>query len=109
VFRERGYSLKTNSRCLLFDSPGVYRITVQGRLAVCWADSFAGMTIRVRQEKTKSATTTLTGSLVDQARLIALLTELYEMGCTLLELKRLPEPGVAQLEGAETAHSQLPG
>jgi hypothetical protein len=107
VFSERGHSLKTNTARFLFDSPGVYRILIAGPLPAQWADSFGGMTICVSPGKPR--TTTLTGVMIDQARLIAVLTELYDLGCTLLEVVRLPSPIASEPEGAEAAHSQLPG
>jgi hypothetical protein len=107
LFSERRQSLKANSPRFLFDSPGVYRILIPGQLPAQWADSFGGMTICISPGKTR--TTTLTGVMIDQARLIAVLTELYDLGCTLLEVVRLPDPRTSEPEGAEAAHSQLPG
>ena len=107
VFSEKGQSLKTNTARFLFDSPGVYRILIAGQLPARWADSFAGMTIRVSPGKPR--TTTLTGVMIDQARLLAVLTELYDLSCTLLEVVRLPDPGASVPEGAQAAQSQLPG
>lgn len=99
--------MKTNSPRFLFDSPGVYRILIAGQLPAQWADSFEGMTICVSPGRPR--TTSLTGVMIDQARLIAVLTELYDLSCTLLEVVRLADPRASVPEGAVAAHSQPPG
>ncbi len=91
-----------NSQHYLFDMPGKYRIRVRGYLDPCWSDTFRGMAIHTRGAKGQDPTTTLTGELVDQPSLMGVLTALYEMGYTLLDVKRLaggpnsgPEPDAA--------------
>lgn len=83
--------MKPNSQRYLFDAPGAYRIRVHGHLAADWADSFCGMRISARRVKGKPVTTTLSGRLIDQASLMGVLTSLYDMGYTLLAVRRLPE------------------
>jgi hypothetical protein len=78
-----------SSQQYLFDAPGTYRIRIRGYLDPRWSDTFRGMTIHTRRGKGKDAVTTLTGELVDQPSLMGVLTALYEMGYTLLDLKRL--------------------
>jgi hypothetical protein len=75
----------------LLDTPAAYRIRVYGRLAAHWADSLGGMSIAVRRAPNRGTVTTLTGTLVDQASLMGVLTALYDMGFTLLDVERLRE------------------
>jgi hypothetical protein len=80
------------SRAYLFDAPGIYRIRIQGRLNVRRSGILGCMTCFTCQiRRNPPTTTTLTGMLVDQAGLISVLTELYDMGYPLLEVKRLPD------------------
>jgi hypothetical protein len=87
--------LKSTSQRFLFDAPGTYRIRVHGHLAAHWTDALGGMTISAREGRGKPSTSTLTGTLIDQACLMGVLTALYEMGYTLLYVRRLPEPAPA--------------
>jgi hypothetical protein len=95
--------LKPGSQRFLFDAPGAYRIRVQGHLAAHWADTLGGMAIAFRGSKAKVPVTTLTGTLIDQACLMGVLTALYELGYTLLDVKRLPDPVASVAAGAEVA------
>lgn len=88
--------MKPSSRRFLFDAPGTYRIRIQGRLAPSWSDALGGMAICTRQRRGKPPVSTLTGQLIDQASLMGVLSALYEMGYTLLDVKRLPDPVEAQ-------------
>lgn len=94
--------MKPVSQRFLFDAPGTYRIRVRGHVASHWTDALGGMTISSRQGK--EPVTTLTGELIDQASLMGVLTALYEMGYTLLDVKRLPNPVLR-----EAADSQVSG
>jgi hypothetical protein len=98
--------LNLSSQPLLFDAPGLYRIRVRGRLAARWEDILGGMTISVRQPTGKGPISTLYGTLTDQASLMGVLTALYEMGFTLLDVRRLPDPVVT--EAADTQASPEP-
>ena len=94
--------MKPVSHRFLFDAPGTYRIRVRGHVAAHWTDALGGLTICSRQGKGKPPVTTLTGELIDQASLMGVLTALYEMGYTLLDVKRLPGPAAE-----EAADSQV--
>jgi hypothetical protein len=80
-----------SSQRYLFDTPGTYRIRIGGRLDARWSDSLQGMAIRTRRLSGKDPVTTLTGRMIDQPSLMGVLTALYEMGYTLLDLKRLAD------------------
>ncbi len=60
-----------------------------------------GMVISSRGAQGKTAVTTLKGTLIDQACLMGVLTALYEMGYTLLDVKRLPDPVIPFAETGE--------
>jgi hypothetical protein len=68
------------------DAPAIYRLRVQERLDERWAEWFGGMTL-VGDADEKS--TTLTGEVVDQAALHALLRKLRDLGVVLLSVERL--------------------
>jgi hypothetical protein len=84
--------VKLSSHQFLFDAPGTYRIRIRGYLDARWSDTFRDMAIHTRRGRSNELITTLTGELVDQPSLMGILTALYEMGYTLLDLKRLPGP-----------------
>lgn len=81
-----------NTRRYLFDALGIYRIRIQGRLGTHGAAGFTRMldcTLQVRQES--PTITTLTGTLLDQTGPISVLTQLYDLGYPLLDVRRLPD------------------
>jgi hypothetical protein len=55
----------------------------------------------------KCPVTTLTGALLDQAGLISVLTQLYDMGYPLLALQRLPDRKPVELKSAWATSSKL--
>jgi hypothetical protein len=95
-----------NSQQYLFDAPGTYRIRVRGHLDSCWSDTFRGMAIQTRRGRGKDPVTTLTGELVDQPSLMGVLTALYEMGYTLLDVKRLAERPDSESQAAVSTDGQ---
>jgi hypothetical protein len=97
--------LKSTGQRFLFDAPGTYRIRVQGHLAAHWTDALGGMAISCREGRGKPPSSTLTGTLIDQACLMGVLTALYEMGYTLLDVKRLPEPLASKARLTEACDS----
>jgi hypothetical protein len=96
-----------NSQQYLFDAPGTYRIRIWGYLDACWSDTFRGMAIRTRRGRGKDPITTLTGELVDQPSLMGVLTALYEMGYTFLDIKRLADPPDSELAAVGVAGSEV--
>ena len=63
---------------LTFDTPGVYRIGVQGYLDKSWSDRMNGVDIRVQELPDAAPVTLLTGRFVDQAALAGVLSTLYD-------------------------------
>ena len=88
--------MNPSSRRFLFDLPSSYRIRVEGPVSAGWVSRLADMTIRVRQAASRQQVTTLTGEMRDQAALMGVLTELYDMGFPLLKVERLGPPPPAE-------------
>ena len=65
--------------------PGHYCIRIRGHLDTAWSDWFDSLTITQADD----GTTTLEGTLVDQAALYGLLSRLRDVGATLLAVERL--------------------
>ncbi len=64
--------------------PQMIQIKVQERLDGSWSDWFEGMTISFDQEGS-----TLTGMIVDQVALRAVLSKLWDLNLTLLSVNRI--------------------
>ena len=71
------------------DSPVIYQISVQGFLDKSRADWFDGMAIEPQVDADGRSVTRLTGEVVDQAALHGLLRKLYDLGLSLLSIKRI--------------------
>lgn len=68
--------------------PATYQIQVSGRISrhrIVWFDDLA---ITISDEGKDHVTTTLTGTMADQAALLGVLQKLYNLGLTLLLVKR---------------------
>ena len=61
-----------------------YQIKVQGRLDERWTDWFNGMTIT-----SGSGITTLTGAVMDQARLRGILSKIWDLNLTVISVTQL--------------------
>ena len=82
--------MNQSGRQLMFDGPGRYRIRVQAELsASCVQASERPGGHRRATGTGQPPVTTLTGEVRDQAALMGVLNTLYDMGCPLLEVKRL--------------------
>ena len=71
------------------DCPVIYQMTVQGYLDERRADWFDGMVIEPQVDAEGMSVTRLTGEVVDQAALHGLLRKLYDLGLSLLSIKRI--------------------
>ena len=69
-------------------SPGNYRIRVEGRLGAEWSDRMGGLQISTESEGARSITT-LSGWLIDQASLLGVVNILYDLQLTILSVERL--------------------
>ena len=65
--------------------PGLYQIRLKGHLAARWADKFEGMSFTHESD----GTTTLSGSVVDQAALHGLLRNVRDLGLTLVSVTQV--------------------
>lgn len=72
-----------------FDQSADYRILLRGRLDASWSDELAGMTVTAVAEGGGEPATLLTGRLLDQAALYGLLQFTYNLGLTILVVKRV--------------------
>lgn len=71
------------------DCPAIYQISVQGYLDERRADWFDGMAIEPQVDAGDISVTQLMGEVVDQAALHGLLRKLYDLGLSLLSIKRI--------------------
>jgi hypothetical protein len=70
------------------DQPAIYHVRIKGHLGSRWNDWFDQMVITPEA----NGETTLTGPIVDQAELHAVLTRVRDMGLELLSITRV-DPG----------------
>ena len=78
-----------HSADLKFTSPAAYRIYVKGFLDESWSDRFSGLQIENQTSTTEPPTTILQGTLLDQAQLLGVLNNLYEMHMSLISVELL--------------------
>ena len=71
------------------DTPASYRIRLQGILDESWSDYLEGLTIASAHTAARAPVTILTGRLVDQAALIGVLNNVYDLGFSLLSVECL--------------------
>lgn len=74
---------------LSLDVSALYRIQVQGNLDAAWSDRLAGMTITMSNEGDKKPVSILEGMVKDQAELVGVLNNLYEMHMPILSVEVL--------------------
>ncbi|MCU0509347.1 MAG: hypothetical protein MUC34_13320 [Anaerolineae bacterium] len=94
------------SRRALFDAPATYHISVYGWLESEISSGLGRAAVSARQTNDEFTITTLTARLADQAGLLGVLNELYEMGYTLLEARRLPEQDHVASDAANVMPAQ---
>ena len=73
------------------DRPITYQIKIAGRLSENWSDWIDEMEIQFEADTSGFTTTALTGT-VDQAALIGLLRQLYNLGFPLISVNHI-QPG----------------
>lgn len=81
--------MKVVHQTLNLDQPATYQIKVPGRLDESWSDWVEGMTITIESGGNGSSTTTLTGTVADQAALQGILRRLYSLGIPLISVNRV--------------------
>ena len=82
------------------DSPGYYRIQLEGRLSQDWSDRLSGMNVTCTETDAGAPVTTLNGWLPDQAALSGVLNSVYVFGLAILSVERsetgVPTPSIQQ-------------
>lgn len=81
--------ISKNECVLTVSMPATYRIRVIGYLDENWSDRLGGLMINSSNQEGKSAVTTLSGSIIDQAALFGVLNALYDMRLPLLSVECL--------------------
>ena len=76
---------------LHLNTPATYRISVQGAIDRKWSEYLDDMAISLRQVADETPTTVLTGRLVDQAALMGVLNNVYDLGYPLLSVARVDQ------------------
>jgi hypothetical protein len=70
------------------DEPALYRIQVYGCLSEGWISSYWGLTGKVVQHENGMTTTDMIGEVIDQAALVGLINNLYDLGHTIISVER---------------------
>ncbi len=81
--------MKEVKQKLTLDQPVTYQIKVPGHLDESWSEWAGGMTITVESGDDGPPTTSLTGTVADQAALQGLLRRLYSLGLPLISVNRV--------------------
>lgn len=71
------------------DMPATYRICVTGGLEGSWAERLWGMSSSPVEQTGEPKQTVLFGEVVDQAALVGVINALYNMGHTVVSVKRI--------------------
>ena len=70
------------------DQVETYRIEIEGRLNEDWSDWFGGLAIST-EEREGTPTTTLTGTVVDQAALHGILNRIWNLSLKVISVIRI--------------------
>ena len=71
------------------DDPARYRICTQGRFSPSWLDMLSGEWTIAAPPADRPGATTLVGRVLDQAALMGVLEQLYNLGLPLLSIEHL--------------------
>ncbi len=82
-------SISINECRLTIDKPAKYCIRIVGYLHENWSDRLGGLMIDTSSPEEKSAVTTISGFIIDQAALFGVLNALYDMRLPLLSVECL--------------------
>ena len=69
----------------------IYQIKVQGNIDPSWSEWFSGMEIRGEIGKDQIPVTTLTGPVVDQACLRAIITRIWNLNLALISVMQIDD------------------
>ncbi len=74
----------------LWCQPVAYAVRVQGAVSDTWIAEYAALKMTVDRDAEGVVTTSLVGTLRDQAQLIGLLTRLYDLSHPIISVQCLP-------------------
>ena len=89
--KEKRASKEDSNRLGRTGNPGQYEIRVDGRLDAGWSDWFPGMRVTRGKAGIGMTETILRGEVPDQSALRGILCKLWDLGLTVLQVRRLPE------------------
>ena len=72
---------------LTLETPADYQIKVQGWLDDSWSNHFSGLDIDILVPDDKNPITVLSGQVIDQAALVGIINNLYELHLPILSVK----------------------
>jgi len=73
-------------------APEIYQIKIDGELPESWSDWFNGVVVETQTAADGSITTTLTGSVIDQAALHGILDSIRDLNLKLIAVTDLASP-----------------
>ncbi len=73
------------------DHAAHYRICTQGHFEACWLEMLSGVWVIDRHQPSGTATTRLVGQVADQAALMGVLAQIYNLGFPLLLVEYLAD------------------
>ena len=85
------------------DQPAIYHIRIEGHLGPHWSDWFGGLIVTLDHD----AETLLSGPVVDQAALHAVLRKVRDLGMPLLSVTRV-KPGQSEGPDVNETHRARP-
>ena len=83
--------MDNNTARIRVAQPAVYCIQVQGVLDESWSEYFEGLTIRQTSRTVPTPLTVLTGQVLDQVMLLAILNRLCDLGLPICSVKWLDD------------------
>ncbi|HQY90644.1 MAG: hypothetical protein WAU00_13205 [Caldilinea sp.] len=84
-------------RLIPFDQPSIYAIWVSGYINPGWSNRLEGMEVQPVKCKDGNSVTLLKGALTDQAALVGLINNLYQMHFVVLAVLRTEENGAPKI------------
>lgn len=80
-------SLSNNPMDIIFEGPATYRITVKGRINEHDSQYLGGMHVINNDNEVETKTTIITGEVKDQAELMGILNNIYELHIPILSME----------------------
>lgn len=87
---------KSARKRIVYDTPAIYQIKVNGRIDLTWSDCLEGMKIHLASVDAAPPVTILEGELRDQASLVGVINTVFELHLPLISVIRLDGPAPAE-------------